>query len=196
MQCSYRCTSRLPVSPQLDLCSNPSSLKDMGRLANHFSQTHFGMWNQWSDTDVQLHRRWPAFLHTPDVHQLCRQVADSCDPPIVRFIVSFRCFVTFIADSTDKDEAGSPCLGMLLSHLCSPSSALLCLLGRLGSKLRDCVQMCLERGQPLCPGRTCGLGVFTLALFQAVSHTACWRLSLLHDSAQPSSHKGGILRLR
>lgn len=44
--------------------------------------------------------------------------------------------------------------------------------------------MCLERGQPLCPGRTCGLGVFTLALFQAVSHTACWRLALLDDNAQ------------
>lgn len=56
--------------------------------------------------------------------------------------------------------------------------------------------MCLEWGQALCPGRTCGLGVFTLALFQAVSHTACWRLSLLDDSAQASSHKGGILRLR
>lgn len=56
--------------------------------------------------------------------------------------------------------------------------------------------MCLERGQPLCPGRTCGLGVFTLALFQAVSHTACWRLSLLDDNALPSSHKRGILRLR
>lgn len=56
--------------------------------------------------------------------------------------------------------------------------------------------MCLERGQPLCPGRTCGLGVFMLALFQAVSHTACWRLSLLHDNAQPFSHNGNIRRLR
>lgn len=39
------------------------------------------------------------------------------------------------------------------------------------------MQMCLEQSQPFCPGRTCGLGVFTVALFQAVSHTASWRLS-------------------
>lgn len=72
-----------------------------------------------------------------------------------------------------------------------------CFISSAGSlqKRRDCVQMCLERGQPLCPGRTCGLGVFTLALFQAVSHTACWRLALLDDNAQPSSHKPVFLRL-
>lgn len=84
-----------------------------------------------------------------------------------------------------------------LSPLSSPSFALPALSSWLAfSKLRDCVQMCLERGQALCPGRTCGLGVFTLALFQAVSHTACWRLSLLDDNAQPSSHKRDILRLK
>lgn len=96
--------------------------------------------------------------------------------------------ITFIIDTTVKEEAGSPCLGTLLSF---PPFAPLCLLWLARLKLRDCVQMCLERGQPLCPGRTCGLGVFTLALFQAVSHTACWRLSLLDDNAQPSSHKRG-----
>lgn len=79
-------------------------------------------------------------------------------------------------------KLSSPCCTLL--HLWLPQ------------KRRDCVQMCLERGQPLCPGRTCGLGVFTLALFQAVSHTACWRLALLDDNAQPSSsHERGFLRL-
>ena len=74
----------------------------------------------------------------------------------------------------------------------SASFTLLRLLGWLPQTRRACVQMYLERGQPLCPGRTCGLRVFALALFQAVSHTACWRLALLDDNAQPSSPLVGL----
>lgn len=40
-------------------------------------------------------------------------------------------------------------------------------------KAGDCVQMCLESGQALCPERTCGLGLFTLALSQINPHTTC-----------------------
>lgn len=49
-----------------------------------------------------------------------------------------------------------------------PRPSLLCLLGWLAKSWRIVCRCAWREASPLCPGRTCGLGVFTLALFQAV----------------------------
>lgn len=146
----------------------------MGRQGNDISQADLGMWTEHGAADARLQRfdlaRWEL------------APAAFIPPPFPSDVIAFI---------NNAAVTGSLRLGNLPLL---PAPCFISLAGSL-QKRRDCVQMCLERGQPLCPGRTCGLGVFTLALFQAVSHTACWRLALLDDNAQPSSHKRVFLRL-
>lgn len=140
---------------------------------------------------IQMYSRKDGSQPSGTETKLCIQGVDSCDP-----LAAFHCFSKMSWLSSLTLASHNKQVLSLPGNSSLPPLPPLCLLGWLAKKLRDCVQMCLERGQPLCPGRTCGLGVFTLALFQAVSHTACWRLSLLDDNAQPSSHKGGFLTSR
>lgn len=157
-----RCRARMWVNHKLDLCSNTSSLRP------------------WHVSPVVWYRRLvPKMVLSPSTENSAKILP-------LHATLFFYCFtlmsLTFCHWHHCK-RGGKFSLSRKPSSLppLSPSVSLAGLLN-----LGDCVQMCLERGRSLCPWRTCGPVVFTLALFQAVSHTACWRLSLLDDNARPS----------
>ena len=108
-------------------------------------------------------------------------------------IVPLRCH-RFITDTSVTEEAGSLSLGTL-PPTARPTP--LCLLGWLAKSWRIVCRCAWREASPLCPGRTCGLGVFTLALFQAVfPHSMLASVSPGWQCSNPPSTKGGILRLR